>query len=118
MAFLKTESPAPLRVTRGTLAPLGYPIFGALFAVSFASNVGTWMQDVGASWLMTSLAPSPLMVSLIQTAVNLPYFLLGLVAGALADITDRKRLLIVAQIWMLASAGTLGILTVLHLTTP
>jgi MFS family permease len=67
---------------------------------------------------MTSLAPSPLMVSLIQTAVNLPYFLLGLVAGALADIADRKRLLIVAQTWMLASAGTLAILTVLHLTTP
>lgn len=76
------------------------------------------MQDVGASWLMTSLDPSPLMVSLIQTAVNLPYFILGLVAGALADIADRKRLLIIAQTWMLASAGTLGILTVLHLTTP
>jgi MFS family permease len=76
------------------------------------------MQDVGASWLMTSLDPSPLMVSLIQTAVNLPYFLLGLVAGALADIADRKRLLIAAQIWMLASAGTLGVLTILHLTTP
>jgi MFS family permease len=89
-----------------------------LLATAFASNVGTWMQDVGASWLMTSLEPSPLMVSLIQTAVNLPYFLLGLVAGALADIADRKRLLIVAQTWMLASAGTLGILTVLHLTTP
>jgi MFS family permease len=76
------------------------------------------MQDVGASWLMTSLEPSPLMVSLIQTAVNPPYFLLGLVAGTLADIADRERLLIVAQAWMLTSAGTLGILTVLHLTTP
>ena len=118
MAFLKTESPAPLRVTRGTLAPLSYPLFGALFAVSFASNIGTWVQDVGASWLMTSLAPSPLMVSLIQTAGNLPYFLLGLFAGTLADIADRRRLLIVAQIWMLGSAGALGILTLLHLTTP
>ena len=118
MAFLKTESPAPLRVTRGTFAPLAFPVFGALCAVSFASNIGTWVQDVGASWLMTSLAPSPLMVSLIQTAGNLPYFLLGLLAGTLADIADRRRLLIAAQIWMLASAGTLGILTLLHLTTP
>jgi MFS family permease len=118
LAFLKTESPAPLHVTRGTLAPLAYPIFGALFAVNFASNIGTWMQDVGASWLMTSLAPSPLMVSLIQTAGNLPYFLFGLLAGTLADIADRRRLLIISQIWMLAAAGTLGILTLLHLTTP
>jgi MFS family permease len=118
MAFLKTESPAPLRVTRGTLAPLNYPVFGALFAVSFASNIGTWVQDVGSSWLMTSLAPSPLMVSLIQTAGNLPYFLLAVLAGTLADIADSRRLLIVSQIWMLASAGTLGILTLLHLTTP
>jgi MFS family permease len=118
MAFLKTESPAPLHVTQGTLAPLAYPIFGALFAVNFASNIGTWMQDVGASWLMTSLAPSPVMVSLIQTAGNLPYFLFALLAGTLADIADRRRLLIVSQIWMLASAGTLGILTLLHLTTP
>jgi MFS family permease len=106
------------RGAAGVFAPLRHPIFCALLATAFASNVGTWMQDVGASWLMTSLEPSPLMVSLIQTAVNLPYFLLGLVAGALADIADRKRLLIVAQTWMLASAGTLGILTVLHLTTP
>jgi MFS family permease len=107
-----------MRGAAGVFAPLRHPIFCALLATAFASNVGTWMQDVGASWLMTSLEPSPLMVSLIQTAVNLPYFLLGLVAGALADIADRKRLLIVAQTWMLASAGTLGILTVLHLTTP
>jgi MFS family permease len=106
------------RGAAGVFAPLLHPIFCALLATAFASNVGTWMQDVGASWLMTSLAPSPLMVSLIQTAVNLPYFLLGLVAGALADIADRKRLLIVAQAWMLASAVALGILTVLHLTTP
>ncbi len=95
-----------------------HTIFLALLTTAFASNVGTWIQDVGASWLMTSIAPSPLMVSLIQTAVNLPYFLMALIAGALADIADRRRLLIVAQIWMLASAGTLGILSVLHLTTP
>ncbi len=118
MAFLKTESPAPLHVTRGILAPLTYPVFEALFAVSFASNIGTWVQDVGSSWLMTSLAPSPVMVSLIQTAGNLPYFLLGLLAGTLADIVDRRRLLIVSQLWTLASAGSLGILTLLHLTTP
>jgi MFS family permease len=118
MAFLKTESPTPLRVARGTFDALSNPVFASLFAVNFASNIGTWVQDVGSSWLMTSLAPSPIMVSLIQTAGNLPYFLFGLLAGTLADIADRRRLMIVAQIWMLASAGLLGVLTLLHLTTP
>lgn len=118
MAFLKTESPVPVRVTRGTLAPLTYPVFRGLLVVSFASNIGTWVQDVGSSWLMTSLAPSPVMVSLIQTAGNLPYFLLGLLAGTLADIADKRQLLIVSQVWMLVSACTLGILTLVHFTTP
>ena len=118
MAFLKTEAPPAVPVRRGALAPLSYPIFRAIFFVAFASNIGSWVQDVGASWLMTSLAPSPLMVSLIQTAGNLPFFLLGLLAGTLADIADRRRLLIVSQVWGLASAGALGILTMLHLTTP
>jgi predicted MFS family arabinose efflux permease len=76
------------------------------------------MQDVGASWLMTELAPSPLMVALIQTAGALPVFLLSFAAGALADIVDRRRLLIFSQGWMLGAAAGLGILTVFHLTSP
>jgi MFS family permease len=115
-ANLRTDRSA--ETARGTFAPLRHPIFFALLTAAFASNIGTWMQDVGASWLMTSLAPNPVMVSLIQTAVNLPFFLLALVAGALADIADRRRILLFAQYWMLASAGLLGVLTVLHLTTP
>ena len=118
MAILKTESPGPVNVSRGAFAPLSHPIFRAILVVSFTSNIGTWIQDVGASWLMTSIAPSALMVSLIQTAGNLPYFLLGLFAGTLADITDRRRLLLISQLWMLASAGTLAVLTIFHLTTP
>ena len=118
MAALPTEPASAPRLTRSALAPLRRPIFRAMLVASFASNIGTWVQDVGASWLMTSLAPAPVMVSLIQTAVNLPFFLVGAIAGALADITDRRRLLIVGQVWMLLSAGTVGILTVLHLTTP
>ena len=76
------------------------------------------MQEVGASWLMTQLAPSPLIVSLIQTAGALPVFLLSLAAGALADVVDRRRLLIFSQSWMLGAAAGLGILTVFHLTSP
>jgi MFS family permease len=67
---------------------------------------------------MTSLAPTPIMVSLAQTAMNLPYFVLALPAGALADVMDRRRLLVFAQLWMMGSATILGILTVYGVTTP
>ena len=76
------------------------------------------MHNVGADWLMTTLAPSPLMVALMQTAENAPLFLLALPAGALADIVDRRRLLIYTQAWMLVSAVALGLLTLFGLTTP
>jgi MFS family permease len=76
------------------------------------------MHKVGAAWLMTALAPSPLLVSLLQTAANLPIFLLGLLAGALADIVDRRTLLLFAQSWMAIAAACLGILTLFGLTTP
>jgi len=98
--------------------PLRQELFRGLWIASVASNVGTWMHEVGASWLMTQLAPSPLMVSLIQTAEALPVFLLALAAGALADVLDRRRLLIFSQSWMLGAAAGLGVLTLLHLTTP
>ena len=76
------------------------------------------MHNVGADWLMTTLAPTPLKVALMQTAENAPLFLLALPAGALADIVDRRRLLLYTQGWMLLSASTLAILTMLGLTTP
>ena len=97
---------------------LQHELFRVLWIASVVSNVGTMMQEVGASWLMTELAPSPLMVALIQTAGALPVFLLSFAAGALADIVDRRRLLIFSQSWMLGAAAGLGILTVLHLTSP
>ncbi|MGE5062338.1 MAG: MFS transporter, partial [Betaproteobacteria bacterium] len=76
-----------------TWAPLRQPLFRALWIAAVASNIGTWMQNVGAAWLMTSLAPSPAMVALVQAATTLPVFLVGLPAGAVADVVDRRRLL-------------------------
>src|SRR5437764_987938 len=99
-------------------APLGQPLFRALWAASFASNVGTWVHNVAAAWLMTSLAPSPLLVALVQTATSLPFFLLALPAGALADVLDRRRLLLATQAWMLLAAAALGALTLAGLATP
>jgi MFS family permease len=76
------------------------------------------MQNVGAAWLMTSLAPSALMVALVQTATSLPVFVLGVPAGAFADIIDRRKLLLVTQGWMLVAAAILGVTTVAGVTGP
>lgn len=99
-------------------SPLRQPLFRALWIAAVASNIGTWMQNVGGVWLMTSLTPSPLMVALMQTATSLPVFLVGLPAGALADIADRRRLLLFWQGWMLVTAAALGVLTSVGATTP
>src|SRR5277367_208749 len=97
---------------------LSHRLFFWLWMAALVSNIGTWMQNVGAAWLMTSLSPSPLMVALIQTASSLPILLLAFPAGALADIVDRRRLLLFSQGWMLIAAALLGALTIEHLTTP
>src|SRR6267142_2242193 len=112
-----TEAPAagPALAASPVWEPLRQPLFRALWLAALASNVGTWMQDVGATWLMTSLTTSPILIALIQAATTLPVFLLALVAGALADVVDRRRLLIVTQSWMLLASAALGALTVLGL---
>jgi MFS family permease len=109
-------SDAPARPS--AWSPLAYPVFRALWLASCASNVGTWMHDASAAWLMTSLAPSPIMVSLMQTATSLPFFLLALPSGALADIVNRRRLLVTTQAWMFAMTLTLAALTLLGWTGP
>lgn len=92
-------------------------MFRWLWIASVASNIGTWMQNVGATWLMTVLTPSPILVALMQTATSLPVFLIGLPAGAIADVVDRRKLLLISQSWMLAVAILLGALAVLNLLT-
>ncbi|NTW37749.1 MAG: MFS transporter, partial [Syntrophobacteraceae bacterium] len=99
-------------------SPLRQPVFRALWVATLISNVGTWMQSTAAAWLMTTIAPDPIMVSLVQTAVSLPVFLLVLPAGALADVIDRRKLILCTQGWMLFAAAVLGTLTVLGYTTP
>lgn len=98
--------------------PLREPLFRALWIATIASNVGTWIHDVGAAWLMTTLAPSPVMVALVRAANSLPLFLLALPAGALADVVDRRRLLLFSQVWMLIAAAALGVLTLVGAVTP
>jgi predicted MFS family arabinose efflux permease/quinol monooxygenase YgiN len=76
------------------------------------------MQDVGESWLMTSLTPSPVLVALVETAGSLPVVLVALPAGALADVVDRRRLLLIMQGWMCLAAGAMGVLALLGHMTP
>src|SRR5438552_18555645 len=89
-----------------------------LWMAAVVSNVGTWMHDTAAAWTMATLAPSPIMVSLMQTATSFPFFVLALPAGALADIVDRRRLLLATQAWMLAAATALAALAFAGAITP
>ena len=98
--------------------PLREPLFRALWIAAVASNIGTWMEDVGEAWLMTSLSASTLMVALVETAGSLPIVLLAVPSGTFADLIDRRRLLLITQAWMLIVAATLGLLTIAGLTTP
>src|SRR5262249_604860 len=98
--------------------PLRAPLFRALWTATVVSNVGTWMHNVGAAWLMTSLAPSPTMVALVQAATSLPVFLVGLPAGALADVVDRRRFLLVTHGWVLAAAAPLRALAAARRAPP
>ena len=78
-------------------APLKIALFRDRWIASTISSVGTWMQDTAGTWLMTSLTASPLLIALMQTAASLPVLMLGLLAGATADIFDRRKLLIFWQ---------------------
>ena len=99
-------------------APLRFPVFRALFIAQLASNVGTLMQSVGSAWLMGDLGASPFLIALVPTASMLPVLLVGIPGGALADIFDRRRLLIGGQLWMLACAAVLAIMSFTHVVTP
>lgn len=91
-------------------APLRRPLFRNRLIASVISNTGTWMQDTAGTWLMTALTSSPLLIALMQTAASLPVLLLGLPAGATADILDRRRLLLFWATWMLVAAALLSVL--------
>jgi MFS family permease len=73
------------------------------------SDVGTFMQGVGAAWLMVSLGAGPLYVALTQTAATLPFFLLALPAGSIGDIVDRRKLILYTEAWMVCVAAVLAV---------
>ncbi len=100
------------------LSPLKYVTFRAIWLAAIVSNVGSMMQAVGEAWLMTSLVASALIVALAWASDSLSIVALALPAGALADIVDRRRLLVISQSWMFAIALILGVITFLGLVSP
>ena len=99
-------------------SPFQYRVYRMLWIALLASNIGTWMQAVGAAWLMVQLHASPAVIALVQTATYLPVVVVGIVAGATADLVERRRLLLITQGFMLAAAGGLAVMTALDLITP
>src|SRR5580700_10847846 len=107
---------APMRLP-AALVPLRHSIFRELWLANMIAWLGTWLQNTGAGWLMTSLAPEPLIVAMVQAATIMPVFLLALPGGALADIVDRRLFLIGTQFWTILAAITLAALTIGHAMT-
>lgn len=108
-----------MAVTAGsTWAPLASPVYRALWIAQFVSNLGTWMQTVGAQWMLVRDPRAPVLVPLVQTATTLPVMLLALPSGVLADLVDRRRLLLATQGAMAAGVAALATLTGVGLATP
>ncbi|WP_307968094.1 MFS transporter, partial [Sinorhizobium medicae] len=100
------------------LAPFRHDIFRTIWIASLASNFGGLIQAVGAAWLMTSISQSVNMVALVQASTSLPIMLFSLVSGALADNFDRRRIMLVAQSFMLAVSGLLTVCAYYGIVTP
>ena len=98
--------------------PLRTPIFRNLLIADVMSDVGTFMQTVGAAWLMVSLGAGPMYVALTQTASALPFFVFALPAGAIGDIVDRRRLILYTEFWMVGVATVLAVATIMGLVSP
>jgi MFS family permease len=113
-----TSITADVKKGPSAMAPFRHRAFTFLWIATVASNIGTWMHDVGAGWLMTELAPSPMLVAMVQAATTLPIFLFALLAGAIADIVDRRRLLIWVNVAMGIAAALMAALVHLQLMTP
>jgi len=116
-----TGSPTANSATHATLSlwrPLRTPTFRNLLVADVVSDVGTFMQSVGAAWLMVSLSAGPIYVALTQTASALPFFVFALPAGAIGDIVDRRKLILYTESWMVAVAVVLAALTIVGWISP
>ncbi len=98
-------------------SPFRHPAFTVLWIATVVANVGSWMYNAASGWLMTSLDPEPLVVSMVQVATTLPMFLFAIPAGALADIVDKRRLLIIAEVAATVVSAIYAAIVSLNLAT-
>ncbi len=110
--------PAPTKLVHSPWSPFHHRTFAVIWTATVVANVGTWMYSAAAAWLMTSLTTHPLMVSLVQVATSLPMFLFALPAGALADIVDKRRFLIVVEVATAVASAVFAALVMFDLVTP
>lgn len=108
----------PEQIRPNAFSPLRSRIFLAVWIAAMTSNIGSLIQSVGEKWQMTQLTPSTLLVALVETGTTLPILVLGLAAGAIADIVDRRRWLITTQVFMMTVAAILSLLTFLRMINP
>jgi MFS family permease len=99
-------------------APLAIPVFRVLWIAQLGSNIGTWMQTVGAQWYLVDSAAGAVVIALVQTASLAPSLLLSLPAGVLSDSLDRRKLLIWGSIASAIITIGLTALTAAHGLTP
>jgi MFS family permease len=119
MGSVETKPPASSPPNDASpLSPFRHRTFTVLWLATVVSNIGAWMQNAAAGWLMTGLDPDPFIVSLVQVATSLPMFLFALAGGALADIVDRRHLLIAVQSTVAALVAGFGLLVWLGHVTP
>ncbi|HEX6571729.1 MAG TPA: MFS transporter, partial [Steroidobacteraceae bacterium] len=112
-------APSPFeRWRNATLAPFEHRAFALFWWASLASSFGSMIQTVGASWLMTTIAPTPDKVALVQTANSLPFFFLSLVAGAYADTRDRRSIMLLSQVVALLASVGLAVVVLTGSVTP
>jgi predicted MFS family arabinose efflux permease len=111
------NAPAAATAASSPWSPFRHPAFAVLWIATVVSNVGSWMYSAASGWLMTSLNPDPFIVSMVQVATSLPMFLFALPAGALADIVDRRKFLLVAEIVTTALAAVFAALVWLDRAT-
>jgi MFS family permease len=102
----------------GILSPLRLPLFRSIWIANLIGSTGWLVQGVGAGWLMTTLVGTPEMVALVQTATQAPILLFALLAGALADLWDRRLVLLLAQLWVSVISAALALMGGLGLATP
>ncbi|MGX5801686.1 MFS transporter [Bradyrhizobium sp. Arg314] len=110
------DEPESERVS--ALAPFRHGIFRAVWSASLVSNFGGLIQGVGAAWMMTTIATSSYQVALVQASTTLPIMLFALVAGAIADSFNRRKVMLVAQTFMLVVSALLTLFTWLGWMTP